>query len=524
MVTRTYDLKLTVDNSAGFALGNAILGNTSSTAALIVGIEDNILKVTLNNVLQEFSSSEEIHSNSVVISGTTSGQKNNGLVPFVSNTFSSEVTTAATTISAIEFNRFTTAKNADTQNPIVRLISIYYPGEWYPPNENGNPSNAGEGRAWPNGFPVQIAQVVGATNEDIGYNVIFNSDSYIPVPINISGIDQASDGKINELSIEIFNIGNIISSLVENPFIAGNNISNSVVALVNGEFVHGIDPRTVDATPASVGSPGSEAFDTLTRARANGLSFDASVVSDVYGIANAAFNFQQTQVVGGTWRNDTFDSRDLLGGVVNIKTTFAQFLDFWPEYSIITSINSNVISVKNSSPYRVGDNLVSIAGTVEGTVLAIDSNNTIFLSNALDGATQTNRPLYIVNPEADVESYIEDTYKIDQLESLSEQIASFGLVSWLQYFKTVLPKRRYYKNTCQWQYKGAECQYPESGTGTIPGTFPAETANGFFTNNNVSTTDPSLDVCSKSFTACSLRRNTLHFGGFPGTGRQVPRL
>jgi phage-related protein len=524
MVTRTYDLKLTVDNSAGFVVGNTILGNTSATSALIVGVEPNILKVTLSNVLQEFSSSEEIHSNSVIVSGTTSGQLNNGLVPFVSNTAASEVTTAAATISAIEFNRFTTAKNADTQNPIVRLISIYYPGEWYPPNLNGNPSNAGEGRAWPNGFPIQIAQVVGATNEDIGYNVIFNGEVFIPAPINLSGIDQSSDGKINELTIEIFNVGNIISSLVENPYLSGNNISNSVVALVNDEFVHGIDPRTVNATPDDVGSPGDEAFDTLTRARANGLAFSAAIVSDVYGIANATFTFEQTAAVNGTWRNDTFDSRDLLGGIVNIKTTFAQFLDFWPEYSIITQISSNAISVKNSAPYRVGDNLISTVGSIEGTILSIDSNNTIYLSNALDAATQINTPLYIVNPEADVESYLDDTYKIDQLESLSDQVASFGLVSWLQYFKSVLPKRRYYKNTCQWQYKGAECQYPESGTGTIPGTVPAETANGFFTNNNVSTSDPTLDVCSKSFAACSLRRNTIHFGGFPGTGRQVPRL
>jgi lambda family phage minor tail protein L len=182
------------------------------------------------------------------------------------------------------------------------------------------------------------------------------------------------------------------------------------------------------------------------------------------------------------------------------------------------------VRVKNSSVYRTGDNVISTAGNVESTVLAIDANNTIYLSNQLDLATQINRPLYIINQEADAESYIEDIFKIEQLESLTEDVATFGLVSWLQYFKSVLPKRRYYKNTCQWKYKGPECQYPENGTGTIPGTVPAVSANGFFTNNNVVTTDPNDDVCSKSFAACSLRRNTLHFGGFPGTGRSVPKV
>jgi phage-related protein len=955
MPTRSYDLKLAVANSTGFVKGNTILGNTSSTSALIMAVEPNILKVKLNNVLQEFSSSEAIHSNSVTLAGSTAGQKNNGLVPFISNTVVSETTTASTTITSIEFNRFTSAKNADTQNPIVRLLSVYFPGEWYPPNENGNPTNDGEGRAWPNGFPIQFAQVVGATNEDIAYTVIYDNKSYTPAPVNISGIDQSADGKINELSLEIFNVGNIISSLIENPYISGNNISNSVVAQVNGEFVHGIDPRTVDANPSDVGSAGSEAFDTLTRARANGLSYDATVVSDVYGMSNASFTFDQTKAVNGQWRNSTFDSRDLLGAAVNIKTTFAQFLDYWPEYSVITNISANspqqlaskysgtqwfsvepqtvftdnagavsasfgepvaalrvpggpiiatqtsmasrpiygrhpesgirnriqnnssdgavvgvvgsggsfptnwtrftvtaevldiqadwldirftgsnvgsgigiylhsttaaripatagqvwtssfglaliggdltnvtalrqdvrsvtaadafahnasgpsisptsvltrytysptlvnqfdtvefvsnrlvinaatgpvdftlrisrpqlelagtasavqntraggfditeagqrsvyylqpdgiddwmalstpfvpastytvatamalitgsfepfagtsgagsaryvvgfanngqadyrytggtanqlryrstdlvqrnvqvlrtvsasqidvyvngivptiistgtpipsgghsrlfrfsetyttgrfyagvlipsaiteqerldlqdyltervesppelewFVRVKNSSVYRTGDNVISTTGSIEGTILAIDANNTIYLSNVLDVGTQVNQPLYIVNPEADTESFIEDTFKIEQLESLTEDVATFGLVSWLQYFKAVLPKRRFYKNTCQWRYKGPECQYPESGTGTIPGTSPAVSANGFFTINNVSTTDPNDDVCSKSFAACSLRRNTVHFGGFPGTGRQVPRV
>ena len=33
----------------------------------------------------------------------------------------------------------------------------------------------------------------------------------------------------------------------------------------------------------------------------------------------------------------------------------------------------------------------------------------------------------------------------------------------------------------------------------------------------------SEDECSKSYEACRLRNNTVHYGAFPGTGRQVPK-
>jgi lambda family phage minor tail protein L len=213
-----------------------------------------------------------------------------------------------------------------------------------------------------------------------------------------------------------------------------------------------------------------------------------------------------------------------LGAVVRIRTTFANFLDYWPEYSTITSVASNVITVRNTSAYRVGDNVVTSSNTTQATIQAIIDNN-VYISTATTGSV--NDALYIVNADADPESFIEDTYKIDQLENLGENVATFGLVSWLQYFRNVIPRRRYYKNTCQWLYKGEECQYPDDGTGTIPGSVEANdpaTANGFFTASNASTADPALDICSKSFAACSLRNNTIHFGGFPGTGRKVPKL
>ena len=218
------------------------------------------------------------------------------------------------------------------------------------------------------------------------------------------------------------------------------------------------------------------------------------------------------------------DSRDLLGAVVEIRSTFANFLDVWPEHSTVKFVSSNVIEVTNTLPYRVGDVVKSSAGSTTGTILEIEENRFLVLNNALDEGTATGNSIFIVNSDADAESYLEDTFKIDQLESLNDSVASFGLVSWLQYFKTAVPKRKYYKNTCQWTYRGDECQYPGPNGGAIPGTSPTLNANTnpIAADNSVASSEAG-DVCGKSLLSCQLRNNQIHFGGFPATGRTVPK-
>ena len=68
------------------------------------------------------------------------------------------------------------------------------------------------------------------------------------------------------------------------------------------------------------------------------------------GSNNSSWSFQETINAGDTWVEQKSDSRDLLGGVVNIKTTFANFLDFWPEYSTVKTVSSNVVQVLNFCP------------------------------------------------------------------------------------------------------------------------------------------------------------------------------
>jgi len=507
MSARSYDVILSVDDASGFVATNVLVGNTTATSGIIanVNLTTNELKVKLNNIQQEFSSSELVHSNTLTLATGSGGDGLLSTSNFVSNVISANSTTAIATISSITPSAFKAEKNSFSQNPIVRLYTIYYPGEWYPPNDAGNPTGQGTGKAWPNDFPIRFAEVVGDLTSDLSYNVSYGGTSYIPFPVNASRLGQGSEGSVDEITLDVFNVDNIITRLIEDPFLAGNNSSNSVTATVNGELVNGIDPRTVVGTTSNP----------------DGLNYDADIVG-YYGRSNASFDRTQTLAVGGTWTEQKQDTRDLLGGVVEIKTTFANFLDYWPEYSSIQSVSSNVIEVYNTLPYRVGDNVRARSGTIEGTIQSIERNSFLFLSNDLEADIPIGEALYIVNPLADSESYVEDKFKIDQLEKLSDDVATFNLISWLQYFKLVTPKRKFYKNTCQWNYKGPECQYPGPGELSIPGTSLTSNANPIAANNEIAASAVG-DVCGKSLQACTLRNNQIHFGGFPATGRTIPK-
>lgn len=437
-------------------------------------------------------------------------------VPFNAAKFSEQINGTTFAITNIINSNYIREKNAFVQNPIVRLYSIYYPGEWYKPNEAGNPTSDGLGRRWPDGFPLRFAEVRGDLNADVTYNVEFGGVNYTPMPINSGGIDTDSSGKINEVSIDISNFDGLITQICENPDLVGNNTSNACYAIVNGEAVTGIDPRTIptDATYVE-----QEHTDVLSRARSNGLTFNQTV-RDSYGVDNASFTITTTEAVTGEWKRQKMDSRDLLGAVVEIKSTFTNFLDYWPEYARVDAAFANVLEVSTALPYRVGDNVKSRSNSFIATIDAIEENRFIMTNAALQ--INPGEPLLIENIDSDDEAYVEDIFKVDSLSGLDEKTASFSLTSWLQFFKLRVPKRKYYKNTCQWIYKGEECQYPGPAGGTIPGTTLTANTNPIAANNQTAGSVVG-DECGKSFESCQIRNNTIHYGGFPGTGRTIPR-
>lgn len=410
------------------------------------------------------------------------------------------IESANTQITAVYNSSFIKSKNAFTQAPIVRMLTFYYPGEWYPPNEYGNPSGDGTGYAWPANMPWRIAEVIGEYFPDLSYNVTFGDDSYLAYPMETDGIGTSSDGTIDRVTMRISNYDNVVTRFVENPYLVGNVTSNSATGYVNGQLVRGLDPATV------VGS----------------IHYSPAIVDSYYGRSNSAWSYERAVARGETWQNLKYDSRDFLGGVVEIKSTLANHLKYWPEYSEISNfdtVDANVVQVLNTGPYRVGDTVKTPTST-STTIKSMLENNYMLLSGRLDVASK-NQPLYIVNQEYDPDAYIKDIFKVTELSALNENFAEFTLTSWLQYFKLQLPKRKYYKNTCQWEYMGTECQYPGPNGGLISGTIPPLLANTNPINTNNQPVAP--DECAKSYEACRLRNNTIHFGGFPGTGRQLPR-
>ena len=537
MTTRTYDYILTVNTTSGtFKNSNVIIGGTTSTEGFIANVEVNSngtsnLKVKVNNVFTEFVNAETVTANVINTSGGNANASATVDVPFVPPTPAvSNTTTAVGTIIDVNNSNYIREKNAFEQNPLVRLYTIYYPGEWYPPNESGNPDGGdntetpGAGRNWPHNFPLRFAEVRGDLNSDIAYNVTYGAESFTPYPVDSSGISTGSDGEVNEVNLDISNFDNVITTIVEDPDVVGNCTSNAVFAVVNGEVVNGIGPRTV---PASASYSVSEHTTVLAAQRSAGHTYSQTVVDSVYGHQNASFIYTQAQTAGAfgdnTWKREKLDSRDLLGAVVEIKSTFANFLDHWPEYSTTRTVFGNVLEMTSTLPYRVGDEIASNNDlNTTAFISQIEENRFIFANNENLSNVTVGDKILILNSEADSEAYVKDMFKVDGLSTLNEKFASFSLVSWLQYFKLVLPKRKYFKNTCQWTYKGEECQYPGPNGGTIPGTALTANTNPIDLNNQVASSNFD-DECAKSFEACRIRNNGIHFGGFPGTGRTVPK-
>lgn len=573
MSTRAYDYIIQVNDSSLFNPGNSTIGATSLTVGEIITKSGSNLKIKLANVYQTYTVGETIRSNSIVlasynvfsnvtslINGTTntftiptasvpddsiqvyvagdilnkeyyvrSSSSSIQFIPrtrlknpttdetveyifpdtsitslviqtvsgnveassFISSTHSTETITATSSISAIYNNPYIAEKNSTVQTPLVKLYTIYYPGEWYPPNANGNPSNSGDTFPWPYGFPIRFAEVIGEAYSDFNYSVTFNGINYRVIAIDGGDISVDSSGKIGELNMTVSNFDGTIASIVEDKNLLGYNASNNYTATVNNELVQNIDPRTI---------PGNAFYNSGVEA-ARGT--------------NAAWDYTSTKSFNDTWTALKSDTRDLLGAVVEIKLTYAKFLDHWPEYSIVRNSTANSAETYSSLPYRVGDTVTSNTSINTSTITAIEGNTMYFNNTNLSFLASASK-LLIVNPSADPASYVQYVYTVNRLDELDEFVAKFSLTNWLQYFKMKLPKRKFVNTVCAWKYKGAECKYPTYGTGTIPGSNPPVTANGYFSYTNESVGSQSLDICSKTLTACTLRKNLNNFGGFPG--------
>lgn len=103
-----------------------------------------------------------------------------------------------------------------------------------------------------------------------------------------------------------------------------------------------------------------------------------------------------------------------------------------------------------------------------------------------------------------------DTFFINRREGETRSFIVFELASSIDIANKRLPGRVMIANTCTWQYKSSECEWP----GTNP--------NRWYDRNGVQVFTQASDVCGKRLTDCKLRfgqNAELPYGGFPGMGR-----
>lgn len=140
-------------------------------------------------------------------------------------------------------------------------------------------------------------------------------------------------------------------------------------------------------------------------------------------------------------------------------------------------------------------------------------SNMIRLYDGLEGATltikKTLRTFLADGDTPDSTAYL--VMDICMISHRSQDIPGVGvefeLTNPIDFVNEILPGRRAIPK-CPWRYRGTECGYTGSG----------------YTIANVSTSDPDLDICAKTVTACEKRFGktaTLPFGGFPGLQRMT---
>jgi lambda family phage minor tail protein L len=89
------------------------------------------------------------------------------------------------------------------------------------------------------------------------------------------------------------------------------------------------------------------------------------------------------------------------------------------------------------------------------------------------------------NQLADTDAYMDEIYYVDSYTA-AQDVVEFTLTSKFDLLNIEIPKRRYSRNYCGWNFKGTECAYAG-----------AETA------------------CNKTFGRCRELENQERFGGFP---------
>lgn len=145
-------------------------------------------------------------------------------------------------------------------------------------------------------------------------------------------------------------------------------------------------------------------------------------------------------------------------------------------------------------------------GNVDGSISAL----CIALADMVGAKVKRHRTLaqYLDGqPTADptAEMPVELWY-IEQKTGEDKLQVEFTLSSVLDFGGRQLPSRQIIATLCQWQYRSLECGW---------------TGLRYYDRNNLPTSNPAQDACSRRVSGCKCRfgaNNPLPFGGFPAAG------
>ena len=353
--------------------------------------------------------------------------------------------------------------------------------------------------------------------------VIWQGQTYEPLPIEATGFDVTTKGSAPRPKIKVANVNGLLSASVKsfNDFV-GCKLTRKRT------FAKYLDEENFPARRNLLLN--TSAFTANTWAN-NGLTILSTTETALDGSATAALTsqagvtrYQGAALLAGAKYTYSFHVkpddpklpvRIYVDGNMGAGGAFlAAYVDVVPltgQKGIASGpvSNAGVVSC-NDGWYRLWITFTpQVAATVNGHIYPISNQYHRWWGVQMDEGElsdyQAIGASFRRNATADPNQYIaDDIWFVEQKVSENRYVIEFELSSAFDLMGHQLPSRQIIQNSCPWRYRSAECGY---------------TGAPFDANNNPAT--PLTDVCAKTLSACRVRfgASPVRFGGFPGAVR-----
>ena len=336
--------------------------------------------------------------------------------------------------------------------------------------------------------------------------VIWQGNTYSPLPIEITGFEWRSTGSIPRPKARVANVTGLLSATLQSM----DDLIGSKVTRIR-TFVKYLDSANFKKLNLLKYSNNTQSTVYFTNQVTTGANNEVTVttITDPYigqqvtglgSIQNRTFSFgvkaSTTTAVGKYLRLFIYSSSVNEVYSVQVGPLTSTPTLYTTSYKFLTSTDTSInfrVDMEGSSAWVANTSKVTLSewqaneGTTLNTYQEIDAEHNPFA----DPSAEFTRDVFFINQKT-----MENKYYIE-----------FELAAMLDVQGIKLPRRMYIANVCPWLYRGTECGY----TG-------AAVAN----ENDELTADISKDACGKRIDSCNLRfpnNNSgagLPYGGFPG--------